>query len=95
MSKKVALVTNVLDYVGPPAVKSLLECEYHVVAQDPAFQDSKTREEYELRNPGTVPIGLQDPKKLIQYVWETEKEVDVLISNDTFPATCTDRRSKC
>lgn len=37
MSKKVALVTNVLDFVGPPAVQALLEDGYQVVAQDPAF----------------------------------------------------------
>ncbi len=41
MNKKIALVTNVLDFVGPPAVKALLEGGYNVVvAQDPAFQDS-------------------------------------------------------
>lgn len=43
MNKKIALVTNVLDFVGPPAVKALLEGGYRVVAQDPACQDSKTQ----------------------------------------------------
>ncbi len=41
MNKKIALVTNVLDFVGPPAVKALLEGGYCVVAQDHAFQDTK------------------------------------------------------
>lgn len=86
MDKKIALVTNVLDYVGPPAVKALLEDGYRVVAQDPAFQNAETQEEYKSKNPGTAPTGLHDPKKLIQYVWENNKRVDVLISNDTFPA---------
>ena len=86
MTTKIALVTNALDYVGPPAVKALLEGGYRVVAQDTAFQDINRQEDYKANNPGTVPIGLQDPKKLIQHVWDNHKKVDVLASNDTFPA---------
>jgi len=86
MNKKIALVTNVLDYVGPPAVKALLDGGYDVIAQDPAFQDTNKEIEYKINYPGTVPLGLKDPGELIQYVWENNKKVDVLISNDTFPA---------
>ena len=86
MNKKIALVTNVLDFVGPPAVKALLGEGYSVVAQDPAFQDINKQEDYKANNPGTVPLGIQDPKKLIQHVWDNNIKVDVLISNDTFPA---------
>jgi NAD(P)-dependent dehydrogenase (short-subunit alcohol dehydrogenase family) len=86
MDKKIALVTNVLDFVGPPAVQALLDGEYNVVAQDPAFQDTDKQEDYRANHPGTFPLGLQDPKKLIQCVWDNYKKVDVLISNDTFPA---------
>jgi len=86
MSKKIALVTNVLDFVGPPAVKALLEGGFFVVAQDPAFQDIKKLEDYKAKNPGTVPLGIRDQKQLIQHAWDHFKNVDVLISNDTFPA---------
>ena len=86
MNAKIALVTNVLDYVGPPAVKALLESGHRVVAQDPAFQDTDKQEGYKANNPGTVPIGISEPGKLIEYVWENNKNVDVLVSNDTFPA---------
>jgi NAD(P)-dependent dehydrogenase (short-subunit alcohol dehydrogenase family) len=86
MNKKIALVTNVLDYVGPPAVKALLKGGYDVIAQDPAFQDANKEKEYKIIFPGTVPLGLKDPRELIQYVWDNNKKVDVLISNDTFPA---------
>ena len=86
MSKKIALVTNVLDYVGPPAVNALLEDGYNVVAQDPSFQDRYKQEDYKANHPGTVPLGFLDPKNLIQHVWDNYKKVDVLISNDTFPA---------
>ncbi len=46
MNEKIAMVTNVLDYVGPPAVKALLEDGYRVMAQDPAFQDTHKQENY-------------------------------------------------
>ena len=86
MNKKIALVTNVLDYVGPPAVKALLQGGYDVIAQDPAFQDTNKEKEYKIIFPGTVPLGIKDPRELIQYVWDNNKKVDVLVSNDTFPA---------
>jgi len=86
MNKKIALVTNALDYVGPPAVQALLEVGYDVIAQDPAFQNTDKKEDYQTDNPGTIPLGVQEPKDLIQRVWDNYKKVDVLVSNDTFPA---------
>jgi len=86
MDKKIALVTNALDYVGPPAVKALLKGGYDVIAQDPAFQDTNKEKEYKIIFPGTVPLGIKDPRELIQYVWDNTKKVDVLLSNDTSPA---------
>ncbi len=86
MNERIALVTNVLDYVGPPAVKALLASGHKVVAQDPAFQEKKRQEDYKANHPGTVPVGLRDPTELIQHVWDNHKKIDVLVSNDTFPA---------
>ncbi len=86
MKKRVALVTNVLDFVGPPAVKALLEDGYGVVAQDPAFHDRQRREAYEAGTPGVAASGIRDPDELVQHVWGAHARVDALISNDTFPA---------
>ncbi|BBO73165.1 short-chain dehydrogenase [Desulfosarcina widdelii] len=86
MGNKIALVTNVLDYVGPPAVKALLENGYDVVAHDPAFQDANQQEDYKSDNPGTIPLGIGEPDKLIQHLWDNYGKVDVIVSNDTFPA---------
>jgi NAD(P)-dependent dehydrogenase (short-subunit alcohol dehydrogenase family) len=85
-NKKIALVTNVLDYVGPPAVKALLESGYDVVAHDPALQETKKQADYKVKHPGTIPLGIQDPKQLIQHSWDHYQKVDVIVSNDTFPA---------
>ena len=86
MNTKTALVTNALDYVGPPAVKALLEDGYNVVAQDPAFLDPDRQEDFKANHPGAIPLGIQAPHKLIEHVWDTHAAVDVLVSNDTFPA---------
>jgi NAD(P)-dependent dehydrogenase (short-subunit alcohol dehydrogenase family) len=86
MGNKIALVTNVLDYVGPPAVKALLKSSYDVVAHDPAFQDENQLEDYKINNPGTIPLGIREPEKLIQRLWDNYGKVDVIVSNDTYPA---------
>lgn len=86
MSKKVALVTNVLDYAGPPAVKAILKDGYTVLAQDAAFKNATIKENYQKENPCSIPIGTQDPKELVKQIWAEYKNVDVIVSNDTFPA---------
>lgn len=56
------------------------------VAQDPGFKDTKKKKDYRANYLCTVPLAFQEPKKLIQYVWDNYKKIDVIISNDTFPA---------
>ncbi len=86
MNKKTAIITNVLDFVGPPAVQALLEDDYSIIAQDPAFQNHEVKEEYKTKNPGSTPLYVKEPKELIEHVWATNQHVDVIISNDTYPA---------
>ena len=86
MTRKIALVTNVLDYVGPPAVKALLNDGYEVVAQDATFDNPDTRDNYQAIHPGTIPVGMDDPAELINHLWANHQTVDVLISNDAYPA---------
>ena len=86
MAKKIALVTNVLNYVGPPAVMALLKDGYEVVAQDTAFSNPQVSDQYESRNPGAIPVSLGDPGELVDHLWENFETVDVLISNDAYPA---------
>jgi hypothetical protein len=70
MTKKLALVTNVKEFVGPPAVTALLESAFKVIAHDPAFFDSDEREKYQDENPDTVAIDIQDPKECCS-CWKT------------------------
>ncbi|WP_237066074.1 SDR family oxidoreductase [Microbulbifer guangxiensis] len=86
MDEKVALVTNALDFVGPPAVQVLLEDSYRVIAQDPTFSDLGQLQAYSRQCPGTDPVAITEPEEFMEYVWGTYGKLDVLISNDTFPA---------
>lgn len=84
--KSIALVTNVKDFVGPPAVTALIESGFKVIAHDPAFLDADEKVKYQAEHPGTVAVDIQEPKELIHYIWDEYKVVDVLFSNDTYPA---------
>jgi 3-oxoacyl-[acyl-carrier protein] reductase len=53
MPKEIAIVTNANEFVGPPAVKSLVECGFEVVPHDPAFVDPVARDTCQEENPGT------------------------------------------
>lgn len=86
MEKKIALITNVLDFVGPPAVQVLSENGYTIIVHDSSFQDAEKRKAYQESLPNTIPVAIQEPEELMAYVWENYKKLDVLISNDTFPA---------
>lgn len=86
MSDKTALVTNVLDYVGPPAVQALTESGFGVVVHDSSFVDEAARNDYISNHPGTIPAAAQDPRDLIEWVWDKFGQVDAVISNDMYPA---------
>jgi 3-oxoacyl-[acyl-carrier protein] reductase len=86
MQKKVALVTNVLDYVGPPAVEALVNSGFRVISHDPSFTDQAARERYLRDHPSTEPIETQKPQELIEAASGKYKKIDVLVSNDTYPA---------
>lgn len=86
MPRKTALVTNVLAFGGPPSVHALWGEGYQVIAQDAAFTDADAQAAYAQEFPGVIPCGLTDPAELVRHVWSTCERVDVLVSNDAFPA---------
>lgn len=83
---KIALVTNALEFVGPPAVRALLDDGYEVLAHDPAFQDGETLERFEAENPGAAALTVEDPDALIESAWARHGRVDAIVSNDVHPA---------
>lgn len=97
MTQSIALVTNCLHFVGPPAVSALLSNDFHVIAQDPAFADAARCEQYQTEkqaeltsngnNKGRLSLMSESqPQTIIEQVWQRYGGLDVLISNDAFPA---------
>lgn len=82
----IALVTNVQSYAGPAAVAALLARGFEVIAHDPAFGDSEVRAEYAAGHPGAEPSPEQEPEALINRAWDDHGPLEVILSNDNYPA---------
>jgi NAD(P)-dependent dehydrogenase (short-subunit alcohol dehydrogenase family) len=61
-----ALVTNALEFAGPPSVDALAAAGFRVAVHDRRFEDAATR--------------------VIDAAWATLDGLDVIVSNDAFPA---------
>jgi 3-oxoacyl-[acyl-carrier protein] reductase len=81
-----ALVTNALEFAGPPAVTALLEAGLRVLAHDRRFATSTGRKEFERRNPGATALPDQEPEPLVAAATLDGAGLDVLVSNDAYPA---------
>ena len=83
---KTALVTNALDFVGPPAVQALLEDGYKVLAHDPAFTSASARDAFESSHEGASALDVEEPEGIIAAARSHGGRIDVLVSNDCYPA---------
>jgi 3-oxoacyl-[acyl-carrier protein] reductase len=85
MSQATALVTNALEFAGPPAASALLGAGFRVVAHDRAFADPAALESYRAAHPRLTALATQDPAELVEQAWSAASRLDVLVSNDAFP----------
>lgn len=87
MTPRLALVTNALEFAGPPAVAALRETGLRVAAHDLRFVDAAARHAFEQAQPGTIALDAQAPDELVDAAWALEGRLDVWVSNDAHPAT--------
>lgn len=87
MTPRLALVTNALEFAGPPAVAALREIGLRVAAHDLRFVDAAARHAFEQAQPGTIALDAQAPGELVDAAWALEGRLDVWVSNDAHPAT--------
>lgn len=80
------LVTNALEFAGPPAVDALLAAGFRVLAHDRAFADPARRAAYAAEKPGVTALAEQEPADLVAAAVAATGRLDVLVSNDAFPA---------
>lgn len=86
MTKKIAIVTNVAELAGLPVAQALQRDGMTVVCHDARFKDAAVRGEFEKANAGLLASAEQDPEKLVQAATKAHGQVDVVYSNDVFPA---------
>jgi NAD(P)-dependent dehydrogenase (short-subunit alcohol dehydrogenase family) len=85
-STSTALITNAADYAGPPAVDALLAADFRVLVQDKTFVDLTAWAQFSRAHPGAELIATTDPASLIATAWNTAGRIDVIVSNDHYPA---------
>jgi NAD(P)-dependent dehydrogenase (short-subunit alcohol dehydrogenase family) len=86
MKDRVVLITNVEHFAGPPAAAELAERGAIVVCHDKSFSDERPRLEYADGHPNRHVMAEQDPVKLMAAVTDKIGHIDVVVSNDAFPA---------
>jgi len=86
MSDQVILITNVEHFAGPPAAATLVSRGATVVCHDKSFKTLDVCKSYIANHPGRHAVAAQAPAELIDLVTEQFGRIDVLISNDAFPA---------
>jgi len=85
-NEKVVLVTNSQDYAGPPAVLSLLEAGFRVLAHDRSFVNDDSWQRFRSVAPGAERIVGDTANAIIDTAWQIHGRIDALVSNDHYPA---------
>lgn len=81
-----ALISNALEFAGPPAVEALRAAGLQLVVHDAAFADPARRAAYAAERPGVTVLAEQEPAALVAAAVAATGRLDVLASNDAFPA---------
>jgi NAD(P)-dependent dehydrogenase (short-subunit alcohol dehydrogenase family) len=86
MGTRIAIVTHVLELAGLACARALHRDGLTVVCHDARFTDAATRKAFETEESGLLASVEQDPSALVAAVIRDHGQVDVLYSNDVFPA---------
>jgi 3-oxoacyl-[acyl-carrier protein] reductase len=86
MREQAALVTNALEFAGPPSVEALLAAGFRVAVHDRQFADEHARAAYAAAHPGRIVLAEQDPSQIVEAAWSGFGGLNVIVSNDAFQA---------
>lgn len=86
MSSRTVLVTQALQFVGPPAAEALHRDGFRVLGEAPEFVDPAQRQAFEARLPGSIALPPASAEGGFEERWERYGPIDVLVSNDVYPA---------
>lgn len=83
----VALVSNAGDFAGPPGVDALAGAGFRVLVGGKALADRAAWAQFSAQHPSAEYVAAHTPASLVSKAWELAGKVDVIVSNDHFPAT--------
>ena len=86
LEDRVVVVTNARHFVGPGSAKVLAGYGARVICHDEAFSDPNNRSVFETEFPRTIAVTDQEPEDVISDALSAQGRIDVLISNDAYPA---------
>jgi NAD(P)-dependent dehydrogenase (short-subunit alcohol dehydrogenase family) len=86
LEDRIAVVTNARHFVGPGSAKVLAGYGAKVVCHDAEFSDPDNRSAFEAEFPGTIALAAQEPEDVVAEALSAQGRIDVLISNDAYPA---------
>lgn len=81
-----ALVTNALEFAGPPSVAALRGAGFRVVVHDARFADEPARAAYAAAHPDVIALAEQAPERIVDAAWAAAGGLDAIISNEAYPA---------
>lgn len=85
-ARPVALVTHASAYLGPAVCKALQTAGYRLYAHDPGFADSRVVREWCDQHPDACCSATTEPSALVDALIASEGRLDVIVSNDAYPA---------
>ena len=83
---RTVLITHVREFAGPPAQAALLQAGLRVCVHDASFADPAQHARYAATHPQVRVLGAQTPADLIDAVHQVAGGLDVVVSNDAWPA---------
>lgn len=86
VENKVILITDATHFVGKPGSKALLGEGAVVYVQDPDFTDAAVVKAFSEEIPGARILEVQGAEAGVNQIMEEQGRLDVLISNDSYPA---------
>jgi 3-oxoacyl-[acyl-carrier protein] reductase len=86
MTHPTALITNALEFAGPPSVAALLDAGFAVTVHDRSFTSQHAREAYAAAHPKVRVLAEQDADAIIDAACGDHGALNVLVSNDAWPA---------
>jgi NAD(P)-dependent dehydrogenase (short-subunit alcohol dehydrogenase family) len=82
VGERVVAITDVLNYIGPPAAEALAADGMRVLCHSGQFADPRAREAFEAQHANQLAAEAQSPEALVAEAVKRFGRIDAIVSND-------------